>query len=94
MKRTLLFYLTFLFSVILFGVNAQITVKGVVTDAQMNEPMIGVTILEKGTSNGTVTGLDGDYTLSVNEGSTLVITYVGYTPKEIAVSNQTTINVV
>lgn len=94
MKRTLLLYLTFMFSVILFAINAQVTVKGTITDAQMNEPMIGVTVLEKGTSNGTITGLDGDYTLNVNEGSTLVFTYVGYMPKEIAIGNQTTINVV
>ena len=40
--------------------------------------MIGVSVLEKGTTNGVITDLDGNYTLSVNEGATIVFSYIGY----------------
>ena len=51
-------------------------VTGTVVDAM--GPVIGASILEKGTSNGTVTDLDGNYSLSVKPGATLVISYVGF----------------
>ena len=62
-------------------------VSGVVTDAM--GPVIGATIMEKGTSNGTVTDLDGNFTLDVQPGAVLVISYIGYTTQEIPVGNQT-----
>ena len=52
-------------------------------------PVIGATIMEKGTSNGTVTDLDGNFTLDVQPGAVLVISYIGYTTQEIPVGNQT-----
>lgn len=58
------------------------TVSGLVKDSQ--GPLIGATIMEKGTSNGTVTDMDGKFTLSVKPGATLVISYVGYDTKEIS----------
>ncbi|MFV9549958.1 SusC/RagA family TonB-linked outer membrane protein [Algibacter sp. PT7-4] len=70
----------------------KIDVKGVVKDANNNELMIGVNVLEKGTSNGAVTDFDGNYTLSVNKGATIVFSYLGYLETEIVVGNQTTIN--
>src|SRR5690606_3656869 len=67
--------------------------KGAVRDEQ-GEVMIGVSILEKGTTNGTVTDLDGSYTLMVEDASAvLVFSYVGYEAQEVAVNNQTVINV-
>ncbi len=66
-------------------------VSGVITDA--GGPVIGATILEKGTSNGTVTDLDGNFTLDVQPGAILVISYIGYTTQEIPVGNQTTFNI-
>lgn len=73
---------------------AQSTVKGTVTDAQTNEPLIGVSIAVKGTSSGTVTELDGSYSLQIpQDASTLVFTFVGYKTTEIAVNGQTTIDV-
>ncbi|MDE6801564.1 MAG: SusC/RagA family TonB-linked outer membrane protein, partial [Muribaculaceae bacterium] len=68
---------------------AQIQVSGVVTDAKDGEPLMSVTVLEKGTSNGIATGLDGDYTLTVAEGKTLVFTYLGYKPVEKVVTGPT-----
>lgn len=63
-----------------------ITVKGQVLDAKSKEPLIGVSVLEKGTTNGTITDFDGNYVLNVAKGRILVFSYVGYTTQEIAVN--------
>ncbi|MDF9831167.1 TonB-dependent receptor [Parabacteroides sp. PF5-6] len=65
----------------LYAQNVQI--KGVVVSATDNEPLLGVNVVVKGTTNGTVTGLDGDFTLNAPDGSLLTISYVGYKPLEI-----------
>ena len=66
----------------------QLTVKisGNVRDGETNEALPGVTIVEKGTSNGIITDQDGNFTLNVSETSTLQVSYVGYAPQEIAVA--------
>ena len=69
-----------------------ITVTGTVTDAQ-GEPLPGVSILVKGTTQGTVTNADGTYSLSVPGNATLVFTFVGFIKQEIAANNQRVINV-
>ena len=66
-------------------------VTGNVSDSQ--GPVIGASVVEKGTSNGVVTDFDGNFTLNVKPGATLVISYIGYTTKEIATGNQSTFNV-
>ena len=66
-------------------------VTGTVTDAY--GPVIGANVLEKGTTNGVITDIDGNFTLDVQPGATLVISFIGYTPQEIVVGDQTTINV-
>ncbi len=66
-------------------------VSGVVNDAA--GPVIGATIMEKGTSNGTVTDFDGNFSLDVQPGATLVITYIGYKTQEIVVGNQSTFSI-
>lgn len=58
-----------------------IKVNGKVTD-DLNEPMIGVSIFEKGTTNGVITDMDGNYSLSVKEGATIVYSYIGYLTQE------------
>lgn len=60
-----------------------VKVTGKVVD-NMGEPMIGVSILEKGTTNGVITDIDGNYSLSVNQSATLVFSYVGYITQELA----------
>ena len=60
----------------------QITVKSTLVDSH-DEPVIGATILEKGTSNGTITDYDGNFSLNVNETSVIQISYVGYTTLEL-----------
>ena len=60
-----------------------VTVKGVVKDAN-GEPIIGASVFEKGTSNGTVTDYDGNYSLKVgNSNATIVVSYVGYVTQEV-----------
>lgn len=69
--------------------NAQkLTVTGLVKDAQTGEPIMGANVLEKGTTNGTITSIDGDFSLPVDANAVLVIKYVGYEPAEIAVKGQ------
>lgn len=63
-------------------VQAQtVKVTGKVTDNQ-NEPMIGVSILEKGTTNGCITDIDGNYTLNVSQGAAIIYSYIGYVTQE------------
>ena len=70
---------------LLFSLGAyaqQITVKGHVKDAS-GEPIIGANVVVKGTTNGAITDLDGNFTLQAPSGSTISITYVGYLPAEV-----------
>lgn len=71
----------------------KITVTGHVAD-EMGEDLIGATIMEKGTSNGTSADIDGNFTINVPENATLVVSYVGYDPMDIAVNGQTHINII
>ena len=68
-------------------------IKGVVRD-ETGEPIIGANVIEKGTSNGLITDLDGAFSLEVKPGSTLVISYIGYISQEIPIiDNTTTLNI-
>lgn len=64
--------------------QAQVTATGVVVDAATGEPIIGASVLEEGTSNGTITDFDGNFTLNVSDGAQLNISYVGYKPQTLA----------
>ena len=66
-------------------------ITGTVSDSQ--GPVIGASIVEKGTSNGVVTDFDGNFTLNVKPGATLVISYIGYTTQEITVGNQSNFSI-
>ena len=66
-------------------------VTGTVSDSQ--GPVIGASVVEKGTTNGVVTDFDGNFTLNVQPGATLVISYIGYTTQEVAVGNQSTFDI-
>lgn len=66
-------------------------ITGVVSDA--TGPVIGANVVEKGTTNGVITGIDGDFSINVKPGATLVISYLGYTSQEIKVGSQSIINV-
>ena len=64
---------------------AQLTVTGN-AQSTSGEPLIGVNVVEKGTTNGTVTDLDGNYTLRVAKGKTLVFSYIGFLSQEVVVN--------
>ncbi|MDH5251147.1 MAG: TonB-dependent receptor plug domain-containing protein, partial [Cyclobacteriaceae bacterium] len=69
------------------------TVTGKVTSSDDGSDIPGVNVLEKGTSNGTVTDATGTYSITIGPNSTLVYSFVGYTSYEVAVGNQTTVDV-
>ena len=76
-----------------YNLSAQnITVTGKVTDADSSETLLGGSVMVKGTSNGTITDFDGNYTISVPTGATLVFSYMGYDSVEIKVGGQRVIN--
>lgn len=87
----------FLMLVFLLGIAsiswAQTTVTGTVTDEQ-NIPLPGATVLEKGTTNGTTTDFDGNYTISVANGNAILeYSYIGYSTTEVSVNGQNNITV-
>lgn len=80
---------TFLLLACMFVVSlswADITITGVVTSEEDGQPVIGASVLEKGTSNGTITDFDGNYQLKVADKATLVVSYVGMKTQEVKVT--------
>ena len=71
----------------------QITVQGVVKD-QTGETVIGASVMEKGTTNGTITGIDGDFSSNMSPNGTLVVSFVGYKTQEVQVKGQKQLQVV
>lgn len=67
-------------------------VNGVVLDAT-GMPVIGANVMEKGTTNGTITDMDGKFSLEVDKDATLVISYIGFADQEIKVGNQTSLSI-
>lgn len=70
-----------------------IQLKGSVTDST-GEPIIGASVIEKGTTNGLITDFDGNFTITVNQPATLVVSYVGYKTEEVPVNNRREIKVI
>jgi TonB-linked SusC/RagA family outer membrane protein len=91
---TALFCMGFFMNIQLLNAQSQkINVTGVVKDA-MGETIIGASVLEKGTTNGTITDLEGSFSLAVASNSTLVVSYIGYTSQEIPVSGKSSFNII
>jgi len=83
-KRNILLLLVALISAgSLFAQN--IRVQGVITDKKTGETLIGTTVTQKGTSNGTITSVTGEFTISVPQNSVLMVSYIGYLPQEVKV---------
>ena len=73
---------------------AQTNVTGSVMDANENTPLVGVSVVVKGTQRGALTNNDGKFSLQVPDGNAvLVFSYLGYTPQEITVGSQTSLSV-
>ena len=90
MKRTknLCYRLLMMLAVMFFAldVSAQATINGQVKD-ETGDGVIGASVVEKGTSNGTVTDFDGNFSLKCQPGATLVFTYIGFNPQEVPAKN-------
>ena len=90
MKRlkNLYYRLLMMLAVMFFAldVSAQTTINGRVKD-EMGEAVIGASVVVKGTSNGTVTDFDGNFSLTCKSGATLVISYIGFNPQELPAKN-------
>lgn len=86
-------YLTVLLFLITTVAWSQSTVTGKVTSADDGSGLPGVNIIEKGTSNGTVTDADGNFSITVPENAVLVFSFVGYTSQDVAVGGRSSFNV-
>ncbi len=73
--------------------DAQITVTGTITSMDDNEPLIGASIVVKGSTTGTTTDFDGKYSLTVEEDAVLVVSYTGFVTQEIEVNGRTQIDI-
>jgi TonB-linked SusC/RagA family outer membrane protein len=87
--RALMLFLSLLFSLNSMAQTA--VVKGTVIDTKTNEIIIGASVKEKGTQNGTVTDVKGNFTLKVSPAAVLLISYIGYTTKEVIAAELMTI---
>ncbi|GAB3943031.1 TonB-dependent receptor [Spirosoma harenae] len=73
--------------------SAKVPVSGKITTVDDGEALVGATVSEKGTTNGTTSDVSGNFKLSVSANATLVVSFIGYAPQEIQVSGRSTINV-
>jgi len=91
MKKYLLLGLSLILSAAVWAQER--TVTGTVTDAETGEPVPGANVVQKGTTNGTITDFNGQYKLAVGDDATLVFSFVGYAPQEAAVGARSVIDV-
>jgi TonB-linked SusC/RagA family outer membrane protein len=86
LSRIAIFFITVFYTTISYGQNP-VSVTGSVLDGKSREPLIGVSVKEKGTANGTITDLDGKFILKTTANATLIFSYMGYTGKEVNIGN-------
>ena len=86
MKKAKRLILSFLTLMVAMTMQAQQEISGNVVDPE-GEPIIGATVMEKGTSNGVITDIDGNFRMKVQAGATLVFTYIGYQTQELPAQN-------
>jgi len=90
MKKTIQVLLFAVALVLTTSAVAQSTVSGTITDSETNTPLIGVNVIEKGTTNGVSTDFDGKFTLKTKSGdAVIVISYVGFLTMEVSISGDT-----
>ena len=77
MRKKITLFCAFLLIGISLAIAQAVQVTGVVVSSEDDLPVVGASILVKGTSNGTITDIDGKFTLKVNKGAKLVISYIG-----------------
>ena len=86
MKKAKRLILSFLTLMVAMTMQAQQEISGNVVDPE-GEPIIGATVMEKGTSNGVITDIDGNFKMKVAAGTTLVISYIGFNTQELPAQN-------
>ena len=86
------YFLTMLFFVSLSALAQSYQISGVVTDDD-NEPLPAVTVVVKGTTNGTSSDFDGNYSMEVSQGDVLVFSFVGFDDQEIVMDGSATVNI-
>ena len=85
-------FITLLALVMSISLYAQNLVKGTVVD-ETDLPLIGATVLIKGNSGGTITDIDGNYSINAKKGSTIVVSYIGYKTQEVKYTGQQKVNI-
>lgn len=94
MRKHVKFLIVLAFQLFVFGQVSAQTIKGTVTDKK-GEAIIGATVLEKGTTNGTITNFDGEFTLVLkNANSAIEISYIGYVKQELKPAGKTLLKVI
>lgn len=91
MRKSIILFMTFFLCIV--GYAQKRTISGTVTDKDLKEPLIGVNVLLKGTTTGTVTDMDGNYTIDVEGNGTLVFSYVSMKTVEESINGRSTINI-
>ena len=94
MKKVRIFLLLMLLTVASTALAQSVKVSGVVTDASNGEPLPFASVVLKGTGTGTMTDLNGGYSITVPSNGTLVFSSIGYTTQEVAVGGRGTVNIV
>ena len=92
MKIQNLLFLILFFLISFNSLGQQVTVSGTVKD-EGGTPLVGASIIEMGTTNGTATNIDGQFTLAVAQGARIKISFVGFESQEYNTANQTTFNI-
>ncbi len=92
-KSILLLLGVLVFSLVSAQTGDKVTIKGTVVD-DIGEPVIGASIVEKGTVNGVSTDLDGSFTISVQPNSTLVVSFIGFHTQELPVKGNTNLSII
>ncbi len=93
MKKVLFLFLMLVFTAGVFAQN-EVVVTGVITSKEGEEPLIGVSVFEKGTNRGTITDVDGKYSIKVPVNTKLTFSYMGYFPQDMVVKKTGKIDVV
>src|SRR5215213_10537591 len=75
------------------SIMAQTKITGKITNQADNQPVVGATVQEKGTTNATQTGTDGSFAITAANNGTLVITGVGYTSQEVSINGRSDISI-
>ncbi|WP_417371970.1 carboxypeptidase-like regulatory domain-containing protein [Gelidibacter japonicus] len=93
MKKLLSAFILSLFVGSVYAQQSIIEVKGTITEASTGISVPGATVIEKGTSNGTASDFDGNFTINVSSDAILVVSFMGFVTQEVQVNGRTSISI-